>query len=75
MSNKDGVVRSGFGAKLVCECGKGKVYRDDRIAAGVVTGGAKHGGAIDGDRVSGPGVRGEERGVEKITSDASFRLS
>ena len=75
VSNKDGVAGSGFGAKLVCECGKDKVYREDRIAAGVATGGTKDGGAVDGDRVSGPGARGEEPGVEKIMSDASFRLS
>ena len=75
VSNKDGVAGSGFGAKLVCECGKGKVYKEGRIVAGVATGGTKDGGAVDGDRVSGPRLRGAGLGVEKITSDASFRLS
>jgi len=75
VSNKDGVAGSGFGTKLVCEGGKGKIHREDRIAVGVVTGGVKDGKVAHDDRVSGPGVRGEELGVEKITSDVSFRLS
>ena len=75
VSNKDGVAGSGFGAKLVCEGGKGKVHREDRIAVGVVTGGVKDGKVGCDVIVSGPGVRGEELGVEKITSDVSFRLS
>jgi hypothetical protein len=75
VSNRDGVAGSGFGAKLVCEGGKGKIHREDRIAVCVVTGGVKDGKVACDDRVSRPGVRGEELGVEKSTSDASLRLS
>ena len=43
VSNKDGVVGSGFGARLVCDGGKGKGQRDGRIAVGAATSGAKEG--------------------------------
>lgn len=72
VSNRDGVVGSGFGAKLVCEGGKGRIHREDWVAVGVVTGDTEGRKVV---RVSGPGVRGEEPGVENIISDASFRLS
>jgi len=75
VSNKDGTAGSGFGAKLVCEDGKGKIDRDDRTVVGAVTGGAKDGKTVCDGRVSGPGVRGEELGVENVMSDASFKLS
>ena len=75
VSNKDGVAGSGFCAKLVCEGGKGKTQRDAWIVVGVATGGAKDGRVVCDDRVSGPGVRGEDLGVEKAMSDVSFKLS
>lgn len=75
VSNKDGVAGSGFGNKLVCEGGKGRTHREDGIVVEATTGGVKNGKVACEDRVSGPGVRGEELGVEKTTSDASFRLS
>jgi len=75
VSNKEGVAGSGFGAKLVCEGGKGRIDRDDRIVVGAVTGGANDGKAVCDDRVSGPGVRGEELGVESVMSDISLKLS
>ena len=75
VSNNDGVAGSGFGAKLVCDGGKGKMQRDDRIVVGVATGGAKDGNVVCDGRVSRPGVRGEDLGVENAISDASFKLS
>ena len=75
VSNKDGVAGSGFGAKLVCEGGKGKTHSDGRIAVGVVTGGAKDGKVVCNERVPGPGARGEELGVENVASDVSCKLS
>lgn len=40
-----------------------------------MTGGVKGGKLVWDNRVSGPGVRGEELGVEKIMFDMSFRFS
>jgi len=56
VSNKDGVAGSGFGARLVCDGGKGKRQRDGRIAVGAATDGAKDGKVVCDDRVSGPGI-------------------
>jgi len=56
VSNKDGVAGSGFGARLVCDGGKGKTQRDGRITVGVVVGGAKGGKVVCAGRVSGPGI-------------------
>lgn len=75
VSSKDGVAGSGFGAKLVCEGGKGKIHRGGRVAVAVVTDGVKDGEADCDDRIAEPGVRGEELGVEKVMSDVSFKLS
>jgi hypothetical protein len=75
VSNKDGVAGSGFGAKLVCEDGGGKTQRDGRIVVGVATDGANDGKVVCDGGVSGPGIRGEELGVENVISDASFKLS
>jgi hypothetical protein len=75
VSNRDGVAGSGFGAKLVCEGGKGKVQRDGRIVVGAAIGGVNDGKVVCDDRVSGPGVQGEEPGVENVMSDASCRFS
>ena len=75
VSNKDGVAGSGFGAKLVCEDGGGKTQRDGRIVVGVATYGANDGNVVCDGGVSGPGIRGEELGVENVISDASFKLS
>ena len=75
VSSKDGVVGSSFGAKLVCDGGKGKICKGDQVAASVVTDGVKDGKVVCDDRVPGPGVRGEELGVEKTTSDASSKFS
>jgi len=72
VSSRDGVAGSGFGAKLVCEAGKGKVERDDWIAVGVATGGARGAGVVCNARVSGPWVWGEELGVENVVF---FKLS
>lgn len=75
MSNKDGVAGSGFGVKLVCEDANGKTLRDDWIAVGLVTSGAKDGRVGCDDKTSKPGVRGVEPGVEKEMSEVSFKLS
>lgn len=75
VSNKDGVAGSGFGARLVCEGGKGKRQRGDRIVVGVAMGGAKDGKVVCDDRVPRSGVRGEDLGVENAMSDVSFKLS
>lgn len=53
VSNREGVVGSGLGAKLVCEGGKGKIQRDGWIAVGVATGGAKGGNVACDGEVSG----------------------
>ena len=75
MSNNDGVEGSGFGAKLACEGGNGKIPRDGRVTVGVVIGGAEGGKVVWGDQVSGPGGQGGELGVEKEISEAPFKLS
>jgi hypothetical protein len=75
VSSNDGVAGSGFGVKLACEDANGKGARDDLIAVGVVMDGVKDERVFCDEKTSGPGVQGEELGVENDMSGVSFKLS
>lgn len=75
VSNNDGVAGSGFGAKVACEEANGKRLRGGWVAVKVAMGGAKDGRVVCDEKVSRPGTRGEELGVENEMSGVSFKLS